>query len=645
MPPEDAARLVADFAIGSLLDLLGVALLDRQFNRLAWQRFEHELRWFGKVPGSQVPQLLGPHVAQQFVALPNLKLASTGITVASAPEREGTDLYAPFSEDESLLLCQECRAPLLKTDDILSSNYRIMTGRAYFSSSAYNVTMSGSRYEAQYTTGQYTVCNIACVQCSLRLGIVYIDCEDRENEYKVGKFLLGQHLLVRPTCCSLHERPHPVRVPTELCARCSCIAVRGVLHLIRILTRNLCVSDTRCMYNLLLQQKAVDIVTSGRVMGGRRALVAPRKFASWCCPILHNTQASGTDVLSRVGSSKRRTAPSSELFPRISPDLWQETVKRRLGMFGSLREVFAQSTRMKVDLTTAIRFVNALCSAAWHAAPPGSVPPDRVSSLLRLLPMFLPDSQPEALYAARALVLAVRNEWVVRAVTTFPTGPSAHGELTAYEVEAIVAGIASCAAVGLDRCEQQAEVDDDDAILHCLACGTHIVRISDIISSNYRVVTGPAYLASVAENVAILEEVQEASYMSGYYRVRDVDCAQCRVRLGVTYVGAVDPENHYKIGKFLLGQDQLLAPTGRSIPTDEAALRDELLVLLQGGNAVNVSFDSPLVRSWSQGQEELCEAAGETALRAEEVGQGPLPTGAPVSHSARAQLRLPRRSV
>ena len=44
----------------------------------------------------------------------------------------------------------------------------------------------------------------------------------------------------------------------------------------------------------------------------------------------------------------------------------------------------------------------------------------------------------------------------------------------------------------------------------------------------------------------------KASYMSGYYRVRDVDCAQCRVRLGVTYVGAVDPENHYKIGTCLV---------------------------------------------------------------------------------------------
>ena len=50
--------------------------------------------------------------------------------------------------------------------------------------------------------------------------------------------------------------------------------------------------------------------------------------------------------------------------------LWSEPVCpflcRTLSAVRELPQVFAQSTRMKVDLTTAIRFVNALCSAAWR---------------------------------------------------------------------------------------------------------------------------------------------------------------------------------------------------------------------------------------------------------------------------------------
>merc|ERR1719394_1085053 len=100
-----------------------------------------------------------------------------------------------------------------------------MTGRAYLTSSAYNVKLSEETHEAQYTTGQYTVCEVSCGTCSLHLGITYIGALDNSNSYKVGKFLVGQQLFVRPPCCLLRSRRVPAEFPTPLCLRCQRIAV------------------------------------------------------------------------------------------------------------------------------------------------------------------------------------------------------------------------------------------------------------------------------------------------------------------------------------------------------------------------------------------------------------------------------------
>jgi len=82
-------------------------------------------------------------------------------------------------------------------------------------------------------------------------------------------------------------------------------------------------------------------------------------------------------------------------------------------------------------------------------------------------------------------------------------------------------------------------------------------------------------------------ETQEAEYSSGLYFVRDVSCANCKCRLGIVYVGAADVENQYKVGKFLMSQEQLLVPwLGSDSPDDEEALRVHLLELLEKGGAL-----------------------------------------------------------
>jgi len=110
---------------------------------------------------------------------------------------------------------------------------------------------------------------------------------------------------------------------------------------------------------------------------------------------------------------------------------------------------------------------------------------------------------------------------------------------------------------------------DADSYL-CLKCEIPIFITSDIISSNYQAMTGPGYLTKAANNVNILQEIETAQYTTGRYTIQEVSCGHCAAILGVTYAGAADARNQYKVGKFLVGRDRLLLPPGVSHPKDKA---------------------------------------------------------------------------
>merc|ERR1719436_894405 len=101
-----------------------------------------------------------------------------------------SDAASVTSADEVVLQCLACGTPVLKADDVLSTSYRIMTGQAYLASAAYNVRLSADTQEAVYTSGSYTVCDVACADCGTRLGVIYVAAAEAPNEYKVGKYLL-----------------------------------------------------------------------------------------------------------------------------------------------------------------------------------------------------------------------------------------------------------------------------------------------------------------------------------------------------------------------------------------------------------------------------------------------------------------------
>uniref|UniRef100_A0A7S1AGJ3 Yippee domain-containing protein n=1 Tax=Noctiluca scintillans TaxID=2966 RepID=A0A7S1AGJ3_NOCSC len=565
-PPEDAVRLVVDFAIGTILELLALALVDRQFNRLAWRRFQHELRWLGT---SDDTHLLAPQVASQFVALPGVKLSSPGVT----ERRQACDPFVRFSERDMLLHCQACVLPLLRVDDVISSNYRIMTGRAYLAAIVSNVERASDAYEALYTTGQYTVRNVACAGCKTRLGVMYEDCADRHNAHKIGKYLLGQRLLTRPACCLMHENPESLE-SSKFCARCSSVSLRGAMRITQMMTGNLSIFLTRHLYGLLLQQNKLECARLDRIRKPRSA---------WCCPL----------AFKFARSRRRLVACGTE---------WRDALLDRLAML-AVQQVVQSGAHFHVALTVAVRFVNTVCQVAAQRVPLGSQQIERVPALLRFLPAVLPGDQADALFVARALVVAVRNEWVVGTPGAWTARDEA--ELTIPDLEVIVNAITARAACGLtqndhgdarEQPQQQQQpthivsqqshdsssiVSDQEVLhgeLHCL-CGNSVVKIEAILA-DYRMPSGPAYLAETAQNVSVLEEVQPAVLGNGEYTAREVVCARCRAALGVTYVSALERDNEFRVGKFLLGQDQMTLPSER--PKNEAAFREQLLELIRG---------------------------------------------------------------
>jgi len=102
----------------------------------------------------------------------------------------------------------------------------------------------------------------------------------------------------------------------------------------------------------------------------------------------------------------------------------------------------------------------------------------------------------------------------------------------------------------------------------CLTCDMVLLQPTDIISANFRAMTGPGFLTSAARNTYIGEEARSEVYTTGRYTVKEVMCSRCDAKLGITYVGAADPFNQHKIGKFLLGQDLMYLNEGSSSKVD-----------------------------------------------------------------------------
>lgn len=85
--------------------------------------------------------------------------------------------------------CRYCRTHLSTTSNIISRDYRGITGTAYLMSNVINI-IEGQMESRLMITGQYLVCDIKCQLCKHLLGWKYIKAERLDQKFKEGMFIL-----------------------------------------------------------------------------------------------------------------------------------------------------------------------------------------------------------------------------------------------------------------------------------------------------------------------------------------------------------------------------------------------------------------------------------------------------------------------
>ncbi|KAL0208597.1 hypothetical protein P9112_011184 [Eukaryota sp. TZLM1-RC] len=88
-------------------------------------------------------------------------------------------------------------------------------------------------------------------------------------------------------------------------------------------------------------------------------------------------------------------------------------------------------------------------------------------------------------------------------------------------------------------------------VLCCVECGNEVAYTRHILSENFTGSSGPALLVDHCVNVSY-GDVQQRMMITGKHDIVDVICDQCDLILGWRYLATVQPDQQYKINKFVL---------------------------------------------------------------------------------------------
>lgn len=127
---------------------------------------------------------------------PSKPMAAPAAPAAAA--QEPSVALQPAEVTESLFRCFSCSRPVFEAGEIISSNYHAMTGPGCLVRALRNVRPLGEEQTVVYTTGRYTIQEVACEQCDSSIGVTYVGAADARNQHKVGQFLVGWDRLTLP---------------------------------------------------------------------------------------------------------------------------------------------------------------------------------------------------------------------------------------------------------------------------------------------------------------------------------------------------------------------------------------------------------------------------------------------------------------
>mmetsp|Transcript_39240 Transcript_39240/g.54496 ORF Transcript_39240/g.54496 Transcript_39240/m.54496 type:complete len:124 (-) Transcript_39240:318-689(-) len=90
----------------------------------------------------------------------------------------------------------------------------------------------------------------------------------------------------------------------------------------------------------------------------------------------------------------------------------------------------------------------------------------------------------------------------------------------------------------------------------CRSCKVHLALAKDLISKAFHCRSGRAYLFDRVVNVS-LGPLEERLMTTGSHTVSDVLCNRCNRVVGWRYEEAVEKDQKYKEGKFILGRAEI----------------------------------------------------------------------------------------
>jgi len=98
-------------------------------------------------------------------------------------------LYKQYLVGEKYYVCSNCKTHLAYHDQIFSKDFQGRHGKAYLFNDCVNI-IEGRAEERILKTGMYIVVDIFCATCDLVLGWKYVNSEETNQRYKVGKVII-----------------------------------------------------------------------------------------------------------------------------------------------------------------------------------------------------------------------------------------------------------------------------------------------------------------------------------------------------------------------------------------------------------------------------------------------------------------------
>ena len=98
---------------------------------------------------------------------------------------------------------------------------------------------------------------------------------------------------------------------------------------------------------------------------------------------------------------------------------------------------------------------------------------------------------------------------------------------------------------------------DADQVYCCRRCAIHLVSLQSRVSKHFCGASGRAYLFDWAVNVKALRE-KDVEMSTGLHKIKKIQCKQCRIIIGWTYVYAYEASEKYKEGKFIIERAHIM---------------------------------------------------------------------------------------